>query len=317
MATTSLRIREVEFLCETVRTAEGYWTASVASLRVLENAGGGVRMLTGIGDSREAAMTDLQEKLEKHVAPTTAPQSPWDAAFAAFRWVRTGHGVVGQVVRGTLVLLAFAATSIFFFDYSDVSSPATNNLRALRTIFVGGPVTESQGFFDEQFFAQALERVRYRFWASGVSFRNLVTGNREKLIEALKRGTELRLVLLDPDSPLGEDAFLPRISRTARNADIRRTLTGLVGAGGLLSTYGQRDKHQVWASDYAPIVPLVVVDDQIFVSFLVHVDKEAKQSAYRAPYLKFAVDSPMGKLLLDHFRAMVQGGGSRLVYPQG
>lgn len=315
MATTSFQIGDLDFLSETAQTDDRTWVSWVTGLRVKNGAQDPPRRFTATGLSSDDAADTLKQKLKEYFTPPVAPASPWQASLAALLWVRKAPTLTAKALRGGGVLALLAIVSLFIFDYSSSTSPITKNVPAVRALLTGGPFMESQGFFDEAFFARALDGSKTRFWATGVSFRNLVTGNRESLIKALQRGYDFKLVLLDPDSPLGRDEFIQRFSRTAQGVDIRKTLAALTASGGILSTYGKRDKHQVWLSDYAPIVPMVVTDDRVFVSFLAHVSQDRARNVYRASYLTFDADSPMGKLLIEHFTAMLQSRGSRPVYP--
>lgn len=256
----------------------------------------------------EASPDSVRRVLEKKIKQQFTIQiermlNPWQAVAAVVKWIWSAQNFMTRARRILITALLLFITSVFFIDYRTSDVPFKNNVQWV----LGGSSIEvkSEGFFNEVFFQNALNKANHRFWASGVSFRTLVTGNSDELAALLERDVEFKLVLLDPVSPLAAPNFIQKISRTATTKDIRETSQRLVGEGGILTTKGNASRHELWLSDYAPIVPMVIVDNEIYVSFLRHVDRDRMKSAYDTTYLRIATDSDTGKSLEEHFKNML------------
>jgi hypothetical protein len=242
-------------------------------------------------------------------AAAADPSNIFQVLSIVYRWAVRAPTRSRRVLRLTGFATIGLVALLFFVDFTGGSSPIARNVRVIRGWFDKSFVPKA-GFFNEEFYGAALRSADSRFWASGVSFRNLVAGNKEELTKILARNVEFRIILLDPDSALAQDDGIRQFSRTATAADIRNTLTAL---NGLVAGADPAVRREVWTSPYAPVVPMVVVDDEVYASFQVHVDQKRVRNAYNAEYLTFPADSEMGKRLLAHFNDMLAAPAARKV----
>jgi hypothetical protein len=314
MMANSFALGELVFRYELAQK-DDVWTATL--IKLMGDGSSSVEQeLKEHGTTPEQAEKRLKDRIIRTVSFSGEPINPWQAAILAFKWIYAGTGTAVRIARAMVVLLVVILIAPFVFDFFSGTSPISKNLKGAVELLRPSGI-KPRGYINEEFFAQALQNAHKRFYASGVSFRNLVAGNRNHLIDTLDRGAEFKLVLLDPDSPLASDTYIPKFSRTARKEDINNTLNAFLNPNsGILVEHGNRNRNQLWVSDYAPIVPIVVVDDTVYVSFLIHVDRQRKQNMYDSPYLVFDADSDVGRDLLRHFDNMLDGSGARRLFPQ-
>jgi hypothetical protein len=295
--------------------SDDMWTATL--IKLTGNGNSSIEQeLKEHGITPEQAEKRLKDRIIQSLGFPGEPMSPWQAAISAFKWIYAGTGTAVRIMRALVVMLVVIVIAPFVFDFFSGTSPISKNLKGAVELLRPSGI-RPKGYFNEEFFGQALQGAHKRFYASGVSFRNLVAGNRNHLIETLDRGCDFKLVLLDPNSSLASDTYIPKFSRTARKEDINNTINAFLNPeNGILVQHGNRNRDELWVSDYAPIVPIVVVDDTVYVSFLVHVDRQRKQNMYDSPYLVFDADSDVGRDLLRHFDNMLDGSGARRLFPQ-
>jgi hypothetical protein len=310
MSSDSFTIGTVEVRYRTEQEENSTWVAEFVDLRVPEGESKALAEPKGSGASRQAAIDQLKEKLKKAFTISIEQMNLSQIIGAACLWVWRAPSRGRCAARVSLAVLGLAVGSTLVIDYATGDLPIAKNVRAVL-----GGVSEWQSpsslvsredFFNERFFEEHMKSAKRRVWASGVSFRTLATGNRKRVIDLLDRDVEFKLVLLDPACPLATDTFMSHFSRTAKARDIENTVRGFTGPDGILRKHGDKAQHQLWLSDYAPIVPMVVVDDTIYVSSLLHVDPERTTSAYGRPYWRVRADSDMGRSLLAHFKNMLQ-----------
>jgi hypothetical protein len=315
MQDKQFRIGDIVFHYELSHVNDTTWVASLAKLQDVSKTNMDNQDIREVGNTEEQSVERLKVKLRSSFLLSGESITLSQLPTIAYKWICSGTNIKQKVARLVIILMVVILTSPFYFDYFSGTSPISKNIVGALTTFKRGYIVD-KGFFDEQFFASALQSAQKRFWASGVSFRNLISGNREPLIKLLNRDVEFKLVLLDPESPLAQDGFIKHISRTATKVDITSSISKYLNeSDGILLHQGNKNRHQLWTSGYAPIVPMVVIDDTIFVSFLVHVDPTRVQNAYRSPYLRFEAGSEMGKILLKHFESMLRGSETHLKYP--
>ena len=310
----SFGVGEFECLYEVVQ-GDGFWVATLTKLQTKSGEGVGLLDIKETGTSAKDAAEKLTTKVRNNFTFQVQSLSPLQAGLASFKWIKDGTSAKQRLARVLTILLILVIASPLFFDFFSGTSPLSRNVSgAISALKPKG--IEPKGYFDEQFFEQALKTANKRFYASGVSFRNLVSGNRAGLIETLGRISDFKLILLDPETPLASDTYIRKFSRTATKADINSTISKFLNENdGILSKFGNKNRHQLWTSDYAPIVPMVVVDDTVYVSFLVHVDSSATSNLYRASYLVFDTNSDIGKMLLKHFEDLLDAQGSHRLFP--
>jgi hypothetical protein len=315
---TTLTIGTVTFDCLVDQLDALRWVAVVTSLSTNVDGRSESSTLQAEGSSPDEALAALRSKLKANFTLSVPDISLKQILLSLAAWIWASATFRQRFGRLAISLVGLLLVSPFFVNFATGDSTIAQNMRAAANIIPGGtPTYADRGFIDEDFIKRALREAKTRFWASGVSYRNMVAGNRDELIASLKRGVQVKIALLDPgpQSPLATDRFMTKFSRTAKNTDITKTIEALIGEAGILHQFGRKDRDQLWVADYAPIVPLVVKDDTIFVSFLLHVDPDRTMSNYGQPYLKVAATSPMGVALLKHFQNMLQSDGSYRKFP--
>jgi hypothetical protein len=305
-------IGKLFFDVATTRIDAETWQASVE--RLTEGDGEHVRNLVALGPNQEAAVEGMVKKLKETMTITASSLSAGELTSLGVNWVWRAPSRGVRAFRALAVAAVATILSPFFIDFAGGTSPISVNTRHLLNAMSSETVKiPPSHFLDEEFIGAALRNAHKELWASGVSFRNMVAGNRAALDSALRRGVRVRIVLLDPNSPLAQDGFIDQLSRTAKRSHIESTIQLLVGPGGILTVSGQRGVDELWVSEYAPIVPMVRVDDRILAGFLLHVDAKRQSNAYGASYIDIATDSKMGQDLLAHFNAMLADPSARRI----
>lgn len=309
----SFRIDKTTFLCETTKESENKWKAEMTYIQ-RESGKDAVVNYRSFGVTEEEAINGLKDDLNNLFLIRNEDIGLKDIAMAVFRWIKSGGSTSAMTFRTSLVLLICFFLLFFFVDFR--KGPFTTLKSNLEFVWSPNVAQADTGFLTEQFMASAFQSTNKVMWASNVSFRNLAVGNKANLERFLKRKTEFKLVLLDTASALAEDKFLSSFSRTAKKEDIVKTLASMLNAhDGSFANSGDKSHHQLFLAAYSPIVPLIRIDDSLYVSFPIHTDKARTQSNYGRPYLKFHVESKIGSMLVDHFNNMINSADTRQVYP--
>ncbi|WP_276482301.1 hypothetical protein [Paraflavitalea pollutisoli] len=303
-------------MCETEKLGEHEWKAEITYIQRNSGKNSQTRHYMAHGPSEEAAINHLKADIQT-LFLIRNEQIGWkDVVFSLFRWVHARGKVAPMVIRSIVVLLLAMLLSLFLFDWQ--KSPIQHAKKNISFLLQDGsaPPFADTAFLTEQFIASALQNTDSIFWASNVSFRNLQVGNKANLETFLAKKKQFKLVLLDTGSVLAHNDYLSTFSRTAKKQDISNTINSLLNEeNGSLKKYGDKSIHQLYLSAYSPIVPLLRVDDTIYVSFPIHTDAQRKQGNYGGPYLKFHINSRFGEMLQDHFKNMINGQDTRSIYP--
>jgi hypothetical protein len=281
-------------------TNEGnIWTATVTGVtrgspvdRTLD--------LRAQASSSDGAVELLRNDLEAAFAIRVPELSLRQLAGASVAWVLKAPSTAVRVRRVIAILVPALIALPFVVNFSTSKQPIVENVRLVSEVLQGEVKTFPKGFITTEFNAAALRQAKREVWFTGVSYRNLVRENRALLDSTLRRGVSVRIILLDPKSPLARPDMMAKFSRTASAADIDNTIERLAGQGGVFTASGRPGKDHIFVSSVAPIVMLVRVDDEYLVSFLFHVDPSRVSSAYDKPYLRLPATSDLGRALTDH-----------------
>jgi len=306
-----ISIGDVEFHCEASKTDDGY-KATVETL-CCKGKESSISKYSVFGSSPDESFERLERKLKNNFALPFDNITPFQAAVGCFKWVCAGEGFLDRASRILGILILSIFISPFFIDYVSGTSSISKNLSGLLDA-MNVPRSKPDAFLSEQFIHDRLGEAKYRFYASGVSFRNMFTANIGELKTVLGKNVNFKIVFLDPDSPLAEENFIRKFSRTATKADIENSIRKFTD--GELEKQLDKHRHEVWISDAAPMVPMIIVDDKIYVSFLIHTSKDNLKNIYDGPYLVFTMKSEMGKVLLQHFDNLIDDEASRRVFPE-
>jgi SAM-dependent methyltransferase len=288
---------DVQLSCRVGELGPSQWVATVH--RLLGDAPERA-VLAGFGGSSKEAREDLASRIRAKFTMALGEASLVQFLAAALRWTWSAGSVGVRIVRLSAVLVVTLVLSVFFVDIEKLRQ----NFQSVSDI--ARPRQEvsvvPDGFLNEAFFKERLSECQRRFWAAGTSFRTLVTGNRDALMDVVTKGEcDVEIVLLDPSSPLATEDFMSKFSRTARPKDLEESIQRFSGPNGVLKSTPARHKHRLWTAEYAPIVPMVVVDDLVYVSFLTRVDRQGEQSSYQGPYFIVNANSNVGRRLIRHF----------------
>jgi hypothetical protein len=312
----SFTIDKTIFLCDTNKISENEWKAEISYIQKNSGQNSVARNYSAFGPTENAAVESLKSQINDLFLLRSEKLSWQDVFFVFFRWVRAGGNKGKMAARALLLVILILLASVFFIDFQ--KGPLTNVSKNYSFIFEKPRIEQfvDTGFLTEQFIANAFKNTKSILWAANVSFRNLQVGNKANLENFLDRKKEFKLVLLDTGSVLASTDFLRTFSRTATKKDINNTLNSLLNdSTGSFKKHADLSIHQLFLSAYSPIVPMMRMDDTIYVSFSIHTDKNATVSNYGGPFLKFHITSKIGAMLKDHFSNMIAGKDTHIVYP--